>query len=351
MGNTVEKESNPVRIGILGAARISTDALINPSKKLKEVVIAGVASRDSAKASAFARKHSIPKFYSSYEELLNDKDIDAIYNPLPNGLHCEWTIKALEAGKHVLCEKPFASNAEEAEKMKKTADERPELVLMEAVHYRYHPATIRLKEIVSSGEIGSIQSVDASFAISKYLSPLFSQMKSTDIRFQYNLAGGVMMDAGFYPLNVIRWMVGKEPTEVTSATAQLISPQVDSAMEAQLQFDGNVTAKLKASFRDSSLIGDISVTVKGDKGQVSMFNFLVPHFYHKITVQVGNTSRVEKVPGESTYYYQLKSFVEQIRGGERSTTDAEDAVKNMRVIDAIYEKAGLIKRGQKLPDT
>src|SRR5260370_22581859 len=138
-----------VHIGILGAARIVPSSLIKPVQQVVEVTVGGIAARDSARAQAFAQKHHIPRMFASYDALLADPTINAVYIPLPNGLHAPWTVRALQAGKHVLCEKPFASNTAEAEQMAEAAHQS-HLVLMEAVHYRYHPLAARTHEIITS---------------------------------------------------------------------------------------------------------------------------------------------------------------------------------------------------------
>ena len=184
-----------VRIGILGAARIAPSAVIKPAQKVDGAEIAAVAARDRSRADAFATKHGIPRVHESYASLVADPEIDAIYNPLPNGLHAEWTIAALEAGKHVLCEKPFTANAKEAEAVAAVAG-RTDLVLMEAFHYRYHPLAARMREIVESGELGTIARVETSLC--------FPLPKFSDIRYQYDLAGGATMDVGTYTVHMAR---------------------------------------------------------------------------------------------------------------------------------------------------
>src|SRR5215467_13402600 len=146
-----------LRIGTLGAARITPAALIKPARNSTEAEVVAVAARDRSRAQAFASKHGIPQVCDSYGALVNAPDIDAIYNPLPNGLHAEWTIAALEAGKHVLCEKPFTSNAKEAEEVAAVAERHSDRVLMEAFHYRYHPLAQRMRDVVDSGELGEIR--------------------------------------------------------------------------------------------------------------------------------------------------------------------------------------------------
>ena len=172
-----------------------------------------------------------------YAALLADPEIDAIYNPLPNGLHAEWTIAALEAGKHVLCEKPFTANATEAEAVAAVAA-RTGLVVMEAFHYRYHPLAQRMREIVESGELGTIRRVEAALC--------FPLPKFSDIRYQYDLAGGATMDVGSYTVHLAR-LLGCEEPEVRSAEAKLHTPDVDRAMRAELTFPSGHTGRITCS--------------------------------------------------------------------------------------------------------
>src|SRR5258708_15830292 len=207
-------DSRPIHIGILRAAAIGPMGLIHPARSVPEPQVVGVAARDPERARAYAKKHRLPRVFESYEALLADPDIDAVYNPLPNSLHAEWTIRALRAGKHVLCEKPFSANAEEAERMAQAATETG-LVLSEAFHFRYHPLATRIKAILASGELGSLRHVEGHMC---YPLPLFN-----NIRWRLDLAGGATMDAGSYPINFVRFVAGEEP-EVTAAHAFLHSP-------------------------------------------------------------------------------------------------------------------------------
>src|SRR5687768_16749663 len=170
-----------LRIGILGAARIAPTALIKPARAVDEVEVTAVAARDRAKAERFARKHRVPRVHDSYEALLADPDIDAVYNPLPNGLHGKWTMAALEAGKHVLCEKPFTANADEAVDVAKV-EARTGLLVMEAFHYRYHPLADRVVELANDGTLGKIEHIHTWMII-----PF---IRSDDIRWKLGLAGG-----------------------------------------------------------------------------------------------------------------------------------------------------------------
>src|SRR5882757_5880439 len=177
---------NPLRIGVLGAARIAPNALIKPAAAGEDVVVASVAARDRSRAQEYAAKHGIPTVHDSYEALLADPTLDAVYNPLPNGLHGRWTLAALAAGKHVLCEKPFTANADEAVAVDSAADAAG-LVVMEAFHYRHHPLATRMREVVDQGLIGEVRHIDAWMC--------FPLLNRKDIRYRLDLAGGATMDA------------------------------------------------------------------------------------------------------------------------------------------------------------
>ncbi|HMC38089.1 MAG TPA: Gfo/Idh/MocA family oxidoreductase, partial [Acidimicrobiales bacterium] len=187
--------TTPIRIGCLGAAKIAPAALIKPARRVEGAVVAAVAARDRGRAEAFARKHGIAKVYGSYKELVEAPDVDAVYIPLPNGLHAEWTLAALAAGKHVLCEKPFTANAAESRKVADVAA-TSDRVVMEAFHWRYHPYAARMLEIIGSGALGRVQRVEAAL--------VFPLPKWSDIRWQLDLAGGSLMDAGCYPVSIVR---------------------------------------------------------------------------------------------------------------------------------------------------
>ncbi len=178
-----------LRIGVLGAAKIVPTALVNPARTNPDVEVAAVAARDPLRAAAFAAKHGIPTVHPTYEALLADASLDAVYIPLPNGLHGRWTIAALEAGRHVLCEKPFTANAVEAQLVADAAAASG-LVVMEAFHWRYHPVAARMVEIMRSGELGELRHIETATC--------FPNFKRHDIRWNPELAGGTLMDAGCY---------------------------------------------------------------------------------------------------------------------------------------------------------
>jgi predicted dehydrogenase len=327
--------SSPLRFGILGAARIAPMALIEPARRVADAQVLAVAARDVNKARTFARKHGIPRVHDGYEALLADPEIDAIYNPLPNGLHCEWTIRALRAGKDVLCEKPIASNAEEAQRMADAARENGR-VLVEAFHWRYHPLATRVKEIIASGAIGAPRHYEAVFGI-----PI--GLLRNDIRWSWELAGGSLMDAGCYAVSMVRHISGAEP-QVAAAKALLWSPQVDRRMDAQFRFADGRSAAITASMWSRTLL-KMSLRIEGERGEIRVFNPIAPHLYNRLSVRTPSGKTSERVAGESTYACQLRAFVAHVRNGTPVPTGPDDAIANMRVIDAVYRAAGLKPRG------
>lgn len=329
-------ELEPVlRLGTLGAAKITPLALLEPARRLPGVEVTAIAARDPRRAEAFARRHSIPTVYNSYEALLESPQVDAVYLPLPNSLHCEWTLRALAAGKHVLCEKPLAANAEQARQMAAAAQASGR-VLCEAFHYRYHPLAARIKQIVTSGQLGQIQDLEAHLN-TNVLNP-------RDIRFSFELGGGALMDTGSYTVNLLRFLAGAEP-RVVSARARCLRPDVDRWMEAELEFPGGPTARLTCSTL-SSVIFRWLVIVRGSAATLRVVNPIRPYRRHKISITRGNHSQHETVPGKgTTFYYQLAAFLAAARGRGPNQTPPDDAVRNQEVIDEIYRAAGLRPRG------
>jgi predicted dehydrogenase len=319
-----------VRIGILGAASIAPLALIIPARENEEVEVAAVAARDVSRAEAFAAKHRIARVHGSYEAMIADPELDAVYNPLPNGLHGRWTRAALSAGKHVLCEKPFTANAAEAREIAELSA-KSDRVVMEAYHYRYHPLALRIEQIIASRELGKLKHVEAVFCM-----PL---PKFSDIRYDYSLAGGATMDVGSYAVDMMRTFGGSTP-EVVSAQAKLRDPRVDRAMTAELRFAGGHTGQILCSIWSRNLL-QVSAKMVGDSGEVHLrvLNPLAP--FSRLSIRSAEGKRVERFPRRSSYAYQLDAFAAAALRGEPVKTTPEDAVENMTVIDEIYRAAGL----------
>jgi predicted dehydrogenase len=332
VGHTSSKERNgTVRIGVLGAARIAPNALIRPAALDPEAEVVAVAARDRRRAKRFAARHHLAKAFGGYQQLLADPDIDAVYIALPNGLHGRWTIAALAAGKHVLCEKPFTANADEAAGVAEVG-KSSHLVVMQAFHYRYHALTQRMLEILRSGELGTITRLDAWLC--------FPLVNSSNIRWSYELAGGALMDAGCYPIHLLRTLAGAEP-EVLIATAKTRLSNVDRYLHAELSFGHGVTGSITASMLSGRVLG-AGVRVRGTRGTMRVLNPYFPQFGHRLVVKSTNRSAVEHVARQpSTYACQLRAFCAAVLRGQQPPTDVDDAVANMRVIDACYRAAGL----------
>ncbi|MFG3618765.1 Gfo/Idh/MocA family protein [Nocardia sp. NPDC047654] len=324
------QSGQPLRIGILGAARIAPAAVVRPAGANADTVVAAVAAREPERGRAFAREHGIAQVFDSYAALIAAPDIDAVYNPLPNGLHGRWTKEALAAGKHVLCEKPFTSNAAEAEEIAALAA-MSDRVVMEAFHYRYHPMTRRAEEIIASGELGELVRVDTAMC--------FPLPRFSDIRYDYALAGGALMDAGCYAVHMARVFGGEDP-EVVAATAKLRGPHIDRAMSAELRFPSGHTGRVRCSMWSSDLLR-IGARVVGERGELRLLNPVAPQLPRRLSVRSEGGRRTEKISRRSTYAYQLDAFVAAVRHGEPVLTSAQDAVATMTVIDAIYAAAGL----------
>jgi len=326
----VAQNGAPIRFGILGAARIAPLALVNPAKENSDVEVAAVAARDASRGQAFARKHGIGRVHESYDALIADPELDAVYIPLPNGLHGRWTRAALAAGKHVLCEKPFTANAAEAREIAELA-KNSDRVVMEAFHYRYHPLSRRVEQIITSGELGKLTRVEAALC--------FPLPKFSDIRYNYSLAGGATMDAGCYAVHMVRTFGGSTP-EVVSAQAKLRDPRIDRAMTAEVKFAEGHTGRIRCSMWSSRLLL-ISARVVGERGEMRVLNPVLPHLVNRLSVRSPDGKRVERFSRRTSYAYQLDAFAAAVLRGEPFETTPEDAIENMTVIDAIYTAAGL----------
>ena len=325
-------EQHPLRFGILGAARIAPDALIKAAQNVPDAVVVAVAARDPKRAREFADAHKIPRVLATYDDLVNDSALDVIYNPLPNSLHCEWTLAALRAGKHVLCEKPLASNAAEAERMTQAAGASGK-ILGEAFHYRYHPLADRIRALMTDGTLGRLVQVEGHFSV---------PIPETNIRFDWSLAGGATMDLGCYPLHMIRYFSGLTP-RVISAKAETGPKYIDIAMEVDLELAGGATAKMTCAMKKDSVI-NATFMARGERGEIRVINPIAPQRGHQLIVKTGAGEKTETVPGDTTFTHQLRAFVKAVRGEAKFPTDGAEGIINMRVIDDVYRAAGLPPR-------
>ncbi|MHB8680945.1 MAG: Gfo/Idh/MocA family protein [Acidimicrobiales bacterium] len=324
----------PIRIGVLGAARIAPAAIVRPAHAVDEVEVTTVAARDKARADAFAAEHGIGRVLTDYQALVDDPDLDAVYIPLPNGLHGRWTMAALAAGKHVLCEKPFTANAEEARTVQAAAEAAPSLVVMEAFHYRYHPLFRRVRQLLDEGAIGRVRHIDTALC--------FPLPMRKDIRWQLGLAGGALMDAGCYTVHMLRHLAGSEP-EVEGAECKLMSPGVDRFMRARYRFADGTTGRTTCSMLSAQLIR-VGFRVRGDAGELRALNPLAPNMYHRLSWRGPKGRFSERVTRRHTYEFQLEAFADAVLRGVPPITGVADALSNMSVIDDVYRAAGLEPR-------
>lgn len=325
-----------VRFGILGAARIAPFSLFKQARTAKGVELAAVAEEHQSYGATltYAEKHGIPEIHRRFDALLGDPAIDVVYLALPISMHAEQALACIASGKHLLCEKPLASNAEEARRIDAAAT-RSGLVVAEAMHSLHHPLVARLRSILASGEIGEVERVNVGFS---------AFIPKRDFRFVYELGGGAMLDMGCYPVAFLRSVLGTEPA-VKSARAKLVGPKVDGMMDAVLAFPNAPDVRLFVGMRSIRRPLEVQMRFVGTRGRIDLLNFIKPEVYHRLVMRSGSERRVERVPGGSTYGAQLAAFVASIRDGAPVVTTTAEAVRTLTVIDAIYEKAGLPPRG------
>ncbi|GLB41493.1 putative NAD binding Rossmann fold oxidoreductase [Lyophyllum shimeji] len=356
-----KKTDRPLHIGVLSSATINAAAIIHPAETHADVLLYGIASRDARTARTHAQAYGFLKSYGSYDELLEDPVVDIVYISTPNGLHFEWAYKSLEAGKHVLLEKPFTSNATEAKKLTAKAEQSGK-ILMEAFHWQFHPAAHRFRQILEDGRYGKILSTHA-------LMTSTPEVPSGDIRWQYDLAGGSLMDMT-YVVSFTRYALqAGTPKEVLSAKARLSKhdPRIDEAMEAAMLFrtkeDYDVHSTVYTDMARGWKLYIIprlwelpSVKVETETTTIYFYNAMMPHIYHYIAITDKATGRTTyekqykggpqwKDTGEtywSTYRYQLEAFVDKVRGREPAHwVTNQDSILQMETIDEVYKKSGL----------
>jgi predicted dehydrogenase len=325
-------DDKPVRIGILGAARIVHGALLAPAHKVPGVRVAAIAARDQDRAKTYATKHKVPRVHPTYDALLADPEIDAVYIPLPAALHAQWTLAAIEAGKHVLCEKPFTSNAESASRVASGAA-NSDRVVMEAYHTHYHPLHRRLREIVASGEIGQIHSAEASFCI-----PI---PPGRDIRWNLALGGGGLLDVGYYPVRALTSLFGDTP-EVEHSTAWTRG-QIDRRMEATLHFGNGVRGEIVSSIWSRQPL-KMMLSIQGDAGRIRVTSPYHPHKGGRIHIRGLQGQRIERTSRKPTYNYQLEAFRDSIQHRTEVETNCVAALRQLQTLDALYSAAGLEPR-------
>ena len=323
--------SGTVRWGILSTADIGVRKVIPGIRKAARCEVVAIASRDGEQARAVADQLGIPSAHASYEALLADPGVDAVYIPLPNHMHMDWTIAALRAGKHVLCEKPLAMTADDAQRMVDVAHETG-LHLMEAFMYRQHPSWVAAMDLVDSGRIGTLTAVQSWFS--------YYNDDATNIRNIVEYGGGALFDIGCYTINLSRMVFGGEPLHIQASVRRDRATGVDALVSAILDFDGGI-ASFTCAIRSES---DQRVHIYGTKGRISIdipFN-IPPDRPTRIRLTAGGDPPVEpdttvlEFPTTDPYTAEVERFVSAVLDGGPTPVPPEDAVANLRVIDAIF---------------
>jgi predicted dehydrogenase len=327
-----------IRIGLIAASRIADAAVVEPARSVPGVTVAAIAARDRDRAVEAAEAWSIPLVFDSYDDMLESPDIDAVYISTPASLHREWSIAAIEAGKHVLCEKPLAANADDAERIAAaaaTADAG--VVVMEAFHWRYHPLVAQMQSIFDAGILGTVERIDARFEVHASIIP------PTDIRWDLGIGGGAMMDIGCYPASWVRWAIEGEPT-VDDAQAVCPVPDIDGSMRAQLSWPSGVTGTIFGSMISDVPGDNSSLEIVGTDATMFVDNPVSPQTGASLQLRMPDGVVDEPVLPGSTYELQLIAFRDAITFDAPFPTTTIDGVATMALIDACYVAAGLDPR-------
>ncbi len=315
--------------GILSTSKFAARATIPATQKSKYSDVRAIASRDRKRAENLAAQLGIPKVFGSYEELVSDPELNVIYNPLPNHLHVDWTLKALKAGKHVLCEKPIALNYADARRLENVAKDYPKLKVMEAFMYRHHPQWQRVKELVRSGAIGEVKSIHALYS--------YYNDDTSNIRNKADFGGGGMLDIGCYCVSLSRFVFGREPVRVLGHVERDPNTRIDRFAAGTLDFGSGV-----ATFSCGTQLQPYQrVNILGTKGRIELeIPFNAPKDRPtRIWLQKGGP--VEEIQFEACDQYTIQAdlFAEAIINGTDVPTPIADGIANMKVIDAVFESS------------
>jgi len=324
-----------VRFGVLSTARIAQEHLITAIQRAEGATLAGIASRDLKKATKLARHVNVPLAFGSYEALLESDAIDAIYIPLPTSQHIEWTLKAVKAGKHVLCEKPIALKASEINALIKARD-KAGLVVSEAFMVTYHPQWLKVRDLLTKGAIGTLRHVEGSFS--------YFNRDEKNMRNRLDLGGGALPDIGVYPLVTARFATGQEPLRVSAEVEFDPQFQTDRYAHAMVEFSG-----FSMSFYVSTQMANRqSMVFHGDKGFIELSAPFNSNLYEGDEVRLHNAAhretRVFRFTGVNQYTHQIEVFARTIKRGRPGVYSLEDSRLNQKIIDAIYRSGKSGKR-------
>ncbi|WP_102142413.1 Gfo/Idh/MocA family protein [Mycobacterium hubeiense] len=318
-----------LKFGVLGASRIAELAIVGPARELGHRLVA-VAARDPRRAHEFAEKHGVERVLPTYADVIDEPEVEVVYNPLANALHAPWNLAAIAARKPVLTEKPFARNRAEAQRVAGAADAAG-ITVMEGFHYLFHPVTRRAFDLVRDGILGEMTHVEVRMAM--------PPPPDADPRWSRELAGGALMDLGCYGLHVMRQL--GHPT-IVRAHAEQRTAGIDAWCDVELAFPNGGTG-LSAN---SMVADDYSFTLRivGTKGDVLVHNFIKPHLDDRLTIRTPDGTTVERLGTRPSYTYQLEAFASHVQHGATLPIDTADAVQNMAYVDAAYRAAGMSPR-------
>jgi len=322
---------SPLRWGILGVAKINR-RLMPAFRDSNTATVVGIASRSLEKAAAFAKEFDIPRPYGSYETLLADPEIDCIYNPLPNALHDEWTRKAADAGKHILCEKPLTTDAASAAKL--VAYCRAKGVrLMDGFMWPHHPRTHKIRQLLNDGAIGDVKKVNAAFTFD------LAGLPTDNIRMQPDAGGGGLLDVGCYTTYAIRWWMGAEP--VRAYAKAVYANGVDVAMSGVLTFADGRTANFDCGFTHPLRTW---VEIVGTKGVIRIPNQWIPDGtaafeIHKQDGDFDQTVEVVATPGQNQMVHMIDDFAAAVREGREAVPNPDEAIRSLRAMEALARSA------------
>ncbi|HEX9837827.1 MAG TPA: Gfo/Idh/MocA family oxidoreductase [Anaerolineales bacterium] len=311
--------------GLLSTARINR-ALITPLRSSKRNHLLAVASRTQESADRYAREWKIPRALGSYEALLADPEIDVIYNSLPNHLHAEWTIKAVEAGKHVLCEKPIALSVDELDAMKESARKHGRVVA-EAFMYRHHPQTLKVQDIVKNGSLGSLKLIRGSFS--------YVLTRAGDVRLDPAMGGGSIWDVGCYPISYTRTVAGETPLEVFGW--QVTGPTgIDETFVGQMRFNHEVHAQFDCSF---AIPFHAFMEIVGSEGTLNIPNPFKPGVDEKMFLTREGKTETIKIKGQELYIGEVEDMADAVLLGHSPRISLDDSRANVAVISVLLESA------------
>src|SRR5689334_21435463 len=303
-----------LRIGVLGASRIAEQAIVGPARELGHKLVA-VAARDPNRARLFAEKHGVERVLASYDEVINDPEVDVVYNPLANALHAPWNLAAIAAGKPVLTEKPFARDRTEAARVAAAA-EAAGVPVMEGFHYLFHPVMRRALALAGDGTLGELRRIEVAMGM--------PEPAADDPRWSLDMAGGALMDLGCYALHILRRF---GTPRVVSAAAVQRTPGVDERFVADFVFDSGATG-----FTTNSMVDDdysFTLRLVGSSAEVMVANFINPRDDDRLIITTADGDTVEHLGTRASYTYQLEAFAAHVERGDALPVDLADAVANM----------------------